>query len=137
MSIFESRNIPVAIVYGNHDEENCMTKEEQWEVYESYDCFVGVKDSEELSGYGTYYLPINACTSALEGITFSAPFLVVIIEAAAFANVSISVKSAIFRFSKPFSNTKCNALPKNVSPAPVVSIVFSCTNAGTSTLISL
>lgn len=63
MSIFESRGIPVAIVYGNHDAENCMTKEEQWEVYEEYDCFVGVRDSEELSGFGTYYLPIHASDS--------------------------------------------------------------------------
>ena len=69
MSIFESRNIPVAIVYGNHDEENCMTKEEQWEVYEKYNCFVGVRDSEELSGYGTYYLPINASDSDKQKFT--------------------------------------------------------------------
>lgn len=58
MKIFEEKKVPVAIVYGNHDAENKLTKEEQWEVYESYDCFVGVKDSEELSGYGTYYLPV-------------------------------------------------------------------------------
>ena len=59
MKIFEERKVPVAIVYGNHDaDRNCMTKEEQWEVYESYDCFVGVGDSEELTGYGTYSLPV-------------------------------------------------------------------------------
>ncbi len=59
MKIFEEKNVPVAIVYGNHDEDrNCMTKEEQWKVYEKYDCFVGVGDSEELTGYGTYYLPV-------------------------------------------------------------------------------
>ncbi len=58
MKIFEEKKVPVAIVYGNHDAENKLTKEEQWEVYESYDCFVGVRDSEELSGFGTYYLPI-------------------------------------------------------------------------------
>ena len=59
MKIFEEKKVPVAIVYGNHDaDRNCMTKEEQWEVYEKYDCFVGVGDSEELTGYGTYYLPV-------------------------------------------------------------------------------
>lgn len=58
MKIFEEKKVRVAIVYGNHDAENKLTKEEQWEVYESYDCFVGERDSEELSGYGTYYLPI-------------------------------------------------------------------------------
>ncbi len=58
MKIFEEAKIPVAIVYGNHDAENKLTKEEQWEVYESYSCFIGVRDSEELTGYGTYYLPV-------------------------------------------------------------------------------
>lgn len=58
MKIFEEKKVPVAIVYGNHDEENCLNKEEQWAIYEKYDCFVGVGDSEELTGYGTYYLPV-------------------------------------------------------------------------------
>lgn len=64
MKIFENKKVPVAIVYGNHDaDRNCLTKEEQWEIYEKYDCFIGVRDSEELTGYGTYYLPINASDS--------------------------------------------------------------------------
>ena len=58
MKIFEEKGVPVAIVYGNHDEENCLDKQEQWAIYEKYDCFVGVADSEELKGYGTYYLPV-------------------------------------------------------------------------------
>lgn len=58
MKIFEEKQVPVAIVYGNHDFENKMTKEEQWEVYKNYSCFIGVAESEELSGYGTYYLPV-------------------------------------------------------------------------------
>ena len=69
MKIFEEKKVPVAIVYGNHDEENKLTKEEQWEVYESYDCFVGVRDSEELSGYGTYYLPILSSKSDKQKFT--------------------------------------------------------------------
>ncbi|MBE6773947.1 MAG: hypothetical protein E7544_06960 [Ruminococcaceae bacterium] len=64
MKIFENKKVPVAIVYGNHDaDRNCLTKEEQWEIYEKYDCFIGVRDSEELTGYGTYYLPVNASDS--------------------------------------------------------------------------
>lgn len=64
MSIFEERDVPVAIVYGNHDYDgNIVSKEAQWKIYESYDCFVGVGDSEELSGYGTYNLPILASAS--------------------------------------------------------------------------
>ncbi len=63
MSIFEEYDVPVAIVYGNHDDEGKLSKEEQWDIYEKYDCFVGVRDSEELSGYGTYNLPIKASDS--------------------------------------------------------------------------
>ncbi len=71
MSIFEERNVPVAIVYGNHDaDRNFASKECQWEIYESYDCFVGVRDSEELTGYGTYYLPVLASDSDEHKFTF-------------------------------------------------------------------
>ncbi len=59
MSIFQQRNIPVAIVYGNHDDENnVLSKELQWKIYESYNCFVGVADTEEMAGFGTYNIPI-------------------------------------------------------------------------------
>lgn len=67
MSIFEEKDVPVAIVYGNHDYDgNVVSKECQWEIYEKYDCFVGVGDSEELTGYGTYRLPIVASDSEEE-----------------------------------------------------------------------
>ncbi|MBQ6601295.1 MAG: metallophosphoesterase [Clostridia bacterium] len=69
MKIFEEKKVPVAIVYGNHDAENKLTKEEQWEVYESYDCFIGERDSEELSGFGTYYLPIYASKKDKQAFT--------------------------------------------------------------------
>ena len=59
MSIFETRGVDVAIVYGNHDyDRNLVSKEGQWKIYESYDCFIGKGDSKELTGYGTYNLPI-------------------------------------------------------------------------------
>ena len=59
MSIFEKRGVKVAMVFGNHDaDRNAITKEQQWEVYERYSCFVGERDSEELTGYGTYNLPV-------------------------------------------------------------------------------
>lgn len=63
MSIFEEYEIPVAIVFGNHDAEGKASREEQWDIYEKYDCFVGIRDSEELSGYGTYNIPIEASDS--------------------------------------------------------------------------
>ena len=33
MSIFEERDVPVAIVYGNHDDDrNALSKEQQWRI---------------------------------------------------------------------------------------------------------
>ncbi|MBR4727780.1 MAG: metallophosphoesterase family protein [Clostridia bacterium] len=64
MSIFESRGIPVAMVFGNHDDENTTaTKAYQMSVYEKYSCFIGCagEDFGE-SNLGTYYVPIYSST---------------------------------------------------------------------------
>ncbi len=59
MDVFEERAIPVAAVFGNHDdEETKLTKKEQLAVYESYDCFVGEKGFCIKDRVGTYNLPI-------------------------------------------------------------------------------
>ncbi|MBQ7637416.1 MAG: metallophosphoesterase [Clostridia bacterium] len=52
----EKRHIPFAAIYGNHDDMNKVTKEEQNEIYRSYSCCVGL-DGEE-AYRGTYNLPI-------------------------------------------------------------------------------
>lgn len=62
MSIFEKHGTPVAMVYGNHDDENTTAnKAFQMSVYEKYSCFVGCagEDFGE-SNLGTYYIPIYA-----------------------------------------------------------------------------
>lgn len=58
MSIFEEYEVPVAMVFGNHDDENMLSKEELFDIYETYDCFIGVDEGEALYGCGTYNLPI-------------------------------------------------------------------------------
>ena len=60
MKIFEEREIKVAAVFGNHDGENRLTKDEQFELYGEYSCFMGYETEEmkALSGVGTYNLPI-------------------------------------------------------------------------------
>lgn len=59
MSIFEEAGVPVAAVFGNHDDQSALAdKEYQMSVYESYDCFVGYDEGEALPGCGTYNLPI-------------------------------------------------------------------------------
>ncbi len=57
MSIFEKKGVPVAAVFGNHDEEGAATKEEMMSYYEAYDCFVGCT-GEDMTGVGNYNLPI-------------------------------------------------------------------------------
>lgn len=59
MDIFQARNIKVAAVFGNHDDEKTKsTKEHQLSVYESYDCYVGEKGFCIKDRIGTYNLPI-------------------------------------------------------------------------------
>ena len=58
MSIFEERNIPTAIVFGNHDGEEMVSKEAQIEMYSKYDCFVGVDEGPDVYGCGNYNIPI-------------------------------------------------------------------------------
>ena len=64
MSVFEEIGIPVAIVFGNHDAEEIVTKEEQMEYYTSYDCCVAIDEGDALYGCGTYNLPIYSSKNA-------------------------------------------------------------------------
>lgn len=65
MSIFEEYGIPVAAVFGNHDAEGNISRAQQMEVYEKYDCFVGCA-GEDMGNYtcGTYYVPLYSSTDA-------------------------------------------------------------------------
>ncbi len=60
MSIFEKKGVKVAAVFGNHDAENKCNKDEQFELYKEYSCFIGeeTEGAKALSGCGTYNLPI-------------------------------------------------------------------------------
>ncbi len=61
MDILEGYGIPVAIVFGNHDEyESGLTKEEQMAIYNSYECDISYDDGEDIWGCGTYNVPIYA-----------------------------------------------------------------------------
>ncbi len=58
MDVFEECGVPVAIVFGNHDEESGMCKEEQMAIYNTYSCSVSVDEGEALWGCGTYNIPV-------------------------------------------------------------------------------
>ena len=59
----EDRRIPWAHVYGNHDTEvstyySAISKEEQQEVYESFEYCISKAGDESLFGIGNYVLPV-------------------------------------------------------------------------------
>lgn len=58
MSVFEEIGVPVAIVFGNHDAEQIVSKEEQMAFYTKYDCCLAIDEGDALYGCGTYNLPI-------------------------------------------------------------------------------
>lgn len=58
MSLFEEIGIPVAVVFGNHDAEGLVSKEEQMAIYNEYDCCIAIDEGESLYGCGTYNLPV-------------------------------------------------------------------------------
>lgn len=59
MTVFEERNIPVAVTFGNHDSERgAMTREDLMAFYNTFSCSVSVDDGPLLSGCGTYNLPV-------------------------------------------------------------------------------
>lgn len=59
MSVFEKRNIPVAVTFGNHDSEvGAMSREELMAYYNTWSCSISVDEGPLLSGCGTYNIPI-------------------------------------------------------------------------------
>ena len=64
MGVFEKRNIPVAVTFGNHDSEcGAISREELMAYYNTFSCSVSVDDGEALSGCGTYNVPVMASDS--------------------------------------------------------------------------
>ena len=68
MNILNSFNIPIAAVFGNHDDEGtALTKLEQMDIYEAYPNFIGYRGvvaektvDETRINVGTYNLPVYA-----------------------------------------------------------------------------
>ncbi len=59
MNVFDSRDIPVAVTFGNHDsEQGAMSREELMAYYNTFSCSLSVDDGDQLSGCGTYNIPV-------------------------------------------------------------------------------
>lgn len=64
MSLFEEIGIPVAVIFGNHDAEGFVSKEQQMAIYNEYSCCIAIDEGEYISGCGTYNLPILSSDSS-------------------------------------------------------------------------
>lgn len=52
------RHIPFSFIYGNHDDMNCFTKEQQNEIYFEYDNLVGFENKSPDTEAGTFNIPV-------------------------------------------------------------------------------
>lgn len=64
MSLFNELGVPVAVVFGNHDAEELVSKEEQMAIYQKYDNCIAIDDGEALYGCGTYNVPVYSSKDA-------------------------------------------------------------------------
>ena len=63
MSVFQQLGVPVAIVFGNHDDDgNSVSKEAQMEMYSSYSVSISYDEGDSMAGCGTYNVPIYGST---------------------------------------------------------------------------
>ena len=64
MNIFESRKIPVAVTFGNHDSEGGpMTREDIMEYYQTFSCVIPTDNSENFKNCATFNVPVLASDS--------------------------------------------------------------------------
>lgn len=64
MNIFESRKIPVAVTFGNHDSEGGpMTREDIMEYYQTFSCVIFTDNSENFKNCSTFNVPVLASDS--------------------------------------------------------------------------
>lgn len=64
----EARKIPFAVLYGNHDDMNCIEKSEQSEIYGNYSSCVG-SGADVCAGCGTYDIPIMSSDGTRRAFT--------------------------------------------------------------------
>lgn len=64
MNIFESRNIPVAVTFGNHDSEaGSMTRKDIMDYYRTFSCAITADDSVDFKNCATFNIPVLASDS--------------------------------------------------------------------------
>lgn len=66
----EKRRIPFAVIFGNHDDRNSVTKEEQAEIFRSYSGFRGLDNTDDSVRFGSYRLPVYSGDGSKEVLDF-------------------------------------------------------------------
>ncbi|WP_168120854.1 metallophosphoesterase family protein [Paenibacillus sp. HB172176] len=59
VKVVEERRIPWAVVFGNHDTEKIITRQQFMDAVTGCECSVTEQGPEEISGYGNYVLQIE------------------------------------------------------------------------------
>lgn len=64
MNIFQSRNIPVAVTFGNHDSEaGPMSRADIMEYYKTFPCVITAEDADTFYNCATFNIPVLASDS--------------------------------------------------------------------------
>lgn len=64
MNIFESRNIPVAVTFGNHDSEaGPMSRADIMEYYKTFSCVITAEKADTFKNCATFNIPVLASDS--------------------------------------------------------------------------
>ena len=64
MNIFESRNIPVAVTFGNHDSEaGPMSRKDIMDYYKTFSCIITADESVGFKNCATFNIPVLASDS--------------------------------------------------------------------------
>ena len=64
MNIFESRNIPVAVTFGNHDSEaGPMSRKDIMDYYKTFSCVITADESINFKNCATFNIPVLASDS--------------------------------------------------------------------------
>ena len=67
----EENQIPWAHVYGNHDDENAMSREKQQVVYEEFPYCMSQAGPEDIKGVGNYVIPVYSSDESRTDPVFS------------------------------------------------------------------
>lgn len=113
----EKRKIPFAFVYGNHDDRNCITKDEQAAIYGGYDYCIPYNTENKNIDCDTYNVPVFNSTG--EKVAYN----IWLMDSAGYDKEN----DACFEFVKPeaveWYRNKSIELEKE-NGAPVMSLMF-------------